>query len=84
MNTNMAHLEIIANSVGSNGKYYNVFQYRNYDVCAVKTKDGATAFAIPCGKAPKPENVEGKKPAEIEKMIRRNQIYSEKFYAKKQ
>ena len=84
MNTNMAHLEVIANSVSSNGSGYKVAEYRDYDVCAVRTKGGATAFAVPCGKAPKREEVEGKKPAEIEKMIRRSQIYSERFYARKQ
>ena len=84
MNTNMAHLEVIANGVNSNGCCYRTAEYMSYDVCAVKTKGGATAFAVPCGKAPKPEEVEGKKPAEIEKIIRQNQIYSERFYAEKQ
>ena len=69
MNTNMAHLEIIANSVNSNGRCYGVAEHMNYDVCAVKTKGGVTAFAVPCGKAPKQEDIEGKKVAEIEKII---------------
>lgn len=84
MNTNMAHLEIIANSVNKNGDYYDSRKHTNYDVCAVKTKKGVTAFSVPCGTAPKPKEVKNKKPAEIEKLIRQNQIYVEKFYDRKQ
>ena len=81
---NMAHLEVIANSVNSNGCFYRTAKYRHYDVCAVKTKGGAIAFAVPIGEAPKREDVTTLKPSEIEGIIRQNDIYSERFYAEKQ
>ena len=75
---NMAHLEVIANCVNSNGRYYARREYKLYDVCAVRTKDGAIVFVVPIGTAP-PEDTD-KKPAEIEEIIRRNKIYSEMPY----
>ena len=82
----MVHLELIARSVNTNGGIYDSSEHKRYDVCAVKAKEGkrrgAVAFAVPSGEAPKPEDVAGLKPSEIEGIIRKSEIYTERFYAK--
>jgi hypothetical protein len=82
---NMAHLEVIAKSVIYwNGRDYASSEHNGYDFCAVKRDEGAIAFVVPIGNAPKPEDVEDKKPGEIEEMIRKNRIYAERVYQKQQ